>query len=177
MRPHQLQPPPGSKHSRKRLGRGDGSRGTTSGKGTKGQKARAGGGVRPHFEGGQLPLVKRMPHTRGFTNIFRIEYSVVNVGQLNRLQGDEPVTVERLAEAGLIPSTKAPLKVLGAGELSRPLVVQAAKFSGSARSKIEAAGGRALGATGEAPSPPPEANATAVAPTRRRARKQETESA
>jgi large subunit ribosomal protein L15 len=153
MRPHQLQPAAGSKHPRKRLGRGDGSRGTTSGKGTKGQKARAGGGVRPYFEGGQNPMVKRMPHVRGFTNIFRTEYVTVNVGQLNRLEGDEPITAERLAAAGLIPSAKAPLKVLGDGELSKPVTVRAVKFSGSARSKIQAAGGRAEGADGTVEAP------------------------
>lgn len=144
MRPHQLSPNPGATHSRKRLGRGDGSRGTTSGKGTKGQKARAGGGVRPGFEGGQLPIIKRLPHTRGFHNIFKTEYAVVNVGQLGRLEGDDPVTPERLHAAGLIPSVSMKVKVLGDGDLSKAITVQAAKFSGSARSKIEAAGGHVI---------------------------------
>ena len=144
MRPHQLSPNAGATHPKKRLGRGDGSRGTTSGKGTKGQKARAGGGVRPGFEGGQLPIIKRLPHTRGFHNIFKTEYAVVNVGQLSRLEGDEPVTPERLHAAGLIPSAGAKVKVLGDGDLSKAIIVQAAKFSGSARTKIEAAGGRVI---------------------------------
>ncbi|MBI2885820.1 MAG: 50S ribosomal protein L15 [Chloroflexi bacterium] len=144
MRQHQLRPPQGAKHGRKRVGRGHGSgHGTTSGKGTKGQKARAGGGVRPSFEGGQLPLVKRLPHKRGFTNIFKKSYAVVNVGSLNGFAPNTEVTPEALAEAGLIPSTKAPVKVLGAGELTQGLVVRAAKFSASARAKIQAAGGAA----------------------------------
>ena len=143
MRQHQLKPPLGSKQSRKRIGRGTGSgQGTTAGKGTKGQKARTGGGVRPSFEGGQLPLVKRMPHLRGFTNIFKKTYAVVNVGQLNSFVTEVEVTPAVLALAGLIPSAKLPVKVLGDGELTKGVVVKAAKFSASARAKIEAAGGR-----------------------------------
>ena len=153
MRPHQLKPAPGSRHARKRLGRGDGSgHGTTAGKGTKGQKARAGGGVRPGFEGGQLAIIKRLPHTRGFTNIFKTEYAVVNLGQINRLEGTDPVTPERLAAAGLIPSAKAPVKVLGSGSIERAVTVHAARFSGSAQAKIEAAGGRAEVLAGAAPA-------------------------
>ena len=143
MREHQLQPPAGSKKDRKRVGRGDGSGfGTTSGKGTKGQKARAGGGVRPGFEGGQLPIIKRLPFTRGFTNIFKIYYAVVNVGTLDSFADNAEVTPETLAAAGLIPSARRRVKILGNGELSKPLVVRIAKCSASARSKIEAAGGR-----------------------------------
>lgn len=144
MRQHQLKPPPGASRDRRRVGRGDGSGyGTTAGKGTKGQKARAGGGVRPSFEGGQLPLVKRLPHRRGFTNIFKTTYAVVNVGQLNRFEALQEVTPQGLAAAGLVPSAKQPVKVLGDGELSKAVVVKAAKFSAAARAKIEAAGGRA----------------------------------
>ena len=143
MRQHQLKPPSGAKRPQKRLGRGSGSgQGTTAGKGTKGQKARSGGGVRPGFEGGQLPLIKRLPHTRGFTNIFKRTYAVVNVGHLNSFQADLEVTPDTLAQAGLIPTAKGPVKVLGDGDLTKALVVKAAKFSASARAKIEAAGGR-----------------------------------
>ena len=144
MRIHQLRPDAGAKHARKRVGRGSGSgQGTTAGKGTKGQKARAGGGVRPGFEGGQLAIIKRLPHIRGFTNIFKTEYAVVNLSQLNRLEGTESVTPQRLADAGLIASAKVRVKVLGSGELQRALTVQAARFSASAKAKIEAAGGTA----------------------------------
>lgn len=143
MRQHQLGPPPGAKRPRKRVGRGDGSGyGTTAGKGTKGQKARTGGGVRPGFEGGQLPLVKRLPHKRGFTNIFQTRYAVVNLRQLNGFAPDTQVTPQELAKAGLIPSAQQPVKVLGDGELTRSLVVKAAKFSATAKAKIEAAGGQ-----------------------------------
>ncbi len=143
MRAHDLHPPVGAKHAKKRLGRGDGSRGTTSGKGTKGQKARAGGGVRPGFEGGQLPLIKRLPSMRGFTNIFRTEYAEVNVGLLEKFDAQAVITVETLAKAGLIRGTRLPVKVLGDGNLSKSFTVQAAKFTDSAKSKIEAAGGKA----------------------------------
>jgi len=143
MRAHQLQPPIGAKHPKKRLGRGDGSRGTTSGKGTKGQKARTGGGVRPGFEGGQLPLIKRLPSMRGFNNIFRTEYAEVNVGLLEKFDPQAVITVETLAKAGLIRGTRLPVKVLGDGNLSKNLTVQAAKFTDAAKSKIEAAGGTA----------------------------------
>lgn len=144
MRPHQLAPNPGATHAKKRIGRGDGSRGTTAGKGTKGQKARAGGGVRPGFEGGQLPIIKRLPHMRGFHNIFKTEYAVVNISQLGRLEGDDPITPQRLHAAGLIPSASAKVKVLGDGDLSKAITVQAAKFSSAARTKIEAAGGHVI---------------------------------
>jgi len=142
MRQHQLGPAPGATHRRKRVGRGDGSgHGKTSGKGTKGQKARAGGGVRPGFEGGQLPIIKRLPHIRGFTNIFKTEYAVVNVGDLNRFEGT--VDNAALAAAGLIPNERALVKVLGEGELTKGLTVRAKKFSATARTKIAAAGGAA----------------------------------
>lgn len=142
MRQHQLQPPPGSTHARKRVGRGYGSgHGTTAGKGTKGQKARSGGGVRPGFEGGQLPIIKRLPHIRGFKNIFKVEYAVVNVGDLNGFDG--VVDAPALAAAGLIPNIRQLVKVLGDGELTKGLTVHAKKFSATAKAKIEAAGGSA----------------------------------
>lgn len=140
---HTLKPAPGAKHSRKRVGRGDGSgHGTYSGRGLKGQKSRAGGGVRLGFEGGQLPLIRRLPRKRGFFNIFRDEYNIVNVGRLNVFVADAEVTPQSLLEAGLIKSAKQPVKVLGDGEINRPLVVKANKFSSVAKAKIEAAGGR-----------------------------------
>ena len=128
---------------RKRVGRGNGSgRGTYSGRGIKGQKARTGGRIRPGFEGGQNPLVKGLPTLRGFTNIFRTEYQVVNLGKLARLpQEVTEVTPELLEQFGLVRSAKGPIKILGDGALRRPLQVQASKFSQSARAKIETAGG------------------------------------
>jgi len=143
---HTLKPAPGAKHSRKRVGRGDGSgHGTYSGRGLKGQKSRAGGGVRLSFEGGQLPLVKRLPRKRGFFNPFRTEYTVINVGKLNIFDANAEVTPQTLLDAGLIKSAQQALKILGDGELDRPLVVKANKFSSTAKSKIEAAGGRVEG--------------------------------
>lgn len=140
---NELRPPPGAKRPRKRVGRGDGSGyGTTSGRGTKGQKARSGGNIPPRFEGGQLPLVKRLPRKRGFTNIFRTEYSIVNVGKLNRFEKNTEVTPERLLATGLVKSLRKPIKVLGSGEVEQPLIVKANRFSGAAKRKIEAAGGR-----------------------------------
>jgi large subunit ribosomal protein L15 len=139
MKLHDLSPAKGSKHSRKRVGRGPGSGlGKTAGRGEKGQKSRTGYSSRPGFEGGQMPLVRRVPK-RGFTNIFKTEYSVVNLSQLAELEGD--VTPEVLAERGLVRSGKK-VKVLGDGEIGKPLRVVANKFSKSAREKIEAAGGR-----------------------------------
>jgi large subunit ribosomal protein L15 len=141
---HTLKPASGAKHGRKRVGRGDGSgHGTYSGRGLKGQKSRAGGGVRLGFEGGQLPLIRRLPRKRGFFNIFRAEYNIVNVGRLNVFAADAEVTPQSLLEAGLIKSAKQPVKILGEGEINRPLVVKAKKFSSTAKAKIEAAGGRA----------------------------------
>lgn len=143
VRQNELKPPPGAKHKRKRVGRGVGSgHGTYSGRGCKGQKARSGGGVRPGFEGGQLPLIKRLPQKRGFTNIFRIEYNIVNVSQLNIFAPNTEVNPEALLKARLIKSTKQPVKILGDGELNRPLLVKANKFSASAQKKIVAAGGK-----------------------------------
>ncbi|MGB2799825.1 MAG: 50S ribosomal protein L15 [Dehalococcoidia bacterium] len=142
MRQNELASPPGARHKKRRIGRGLGSgQGRTAGKGTKGQKARSGSKVRPGFEGGQLPLIKRLPEKRGFTNIFRTEYAIVKVGSLNRFEGE--VTPQRLVEERLVKSLKKPIKILGDGELEKPLIVKADKFTQTARRKIEAAGGKA----------------------------------
>jgi large subunit ribosomal protein L15 len=139
MKLHDLSPAKGSKHSKKRVGRGPGSGlGKTAGRGEKGQKSRTGYSGRPGFEGGQMPLVRRVPK-RGFTNIWRREYAVVNLSQLADLEGD--VTPEVLRELGLVRSGRK-VKVLGDGEIGKALHVVADKFSKSAREKIEAAGGR-----------------------------------
>lgn len=144
MRQDQLSPAPGSRKDRKRVGRGNGSgHGTYCGHGCKGQKSRSGFSMRPGFEGGQLPIIKRLPEKRGFVNLFRTEYSVVNVGMLNVFEPGSEVTTESLMASGLIKSLKNPVKVLAEGELDRPLVIRANKFSAAARSKIEAAGGKA----------------------------------
>ena len=144
MRQNELAPPAGAKRKRKRLGRGFGSgRGRTAGKGTKGQKARSGYKVRSGLEGGQLPLIKRLPKKRGFTNIFRTEYEFVNVGRLNRFQPQSEVTPQRLVEERLVRSLKKPIKILGDGELEKPLIVRANRFTETARRKIEMAGGKA----------------------------------
>ena len=136
---HDLSPSSGSTKKGKRKGRGPGSgNGKTAGRGQKGQKARSGGSVHPRFEGGQMPLIRRIPK-RGFTNLNRVEYQVVNVRDLDRVEGD--VTPESLKAAGLVRSLKKPVKVLGIGEISRKVAVSAHKFSASAQSKIEAAGG------------------------------------
>ena len=133
------------RQSRKRVGRGNGSnRGTYSGRGIKGQKARAGGGVRPGFEGGQNPLIKGLPALRGFDNQFRVEFQVVNVERLNALpESVSEVTPAVMEQQGLVRHADQPVKVLGGGEMSRALNVKATKFSASARAKIEAAGGSA----------------------------------
>lgn len=144
MKQNELSPGPGAKHSRKRVGRGDGSgHGTYSCRGLKGQKSRSGPGISLRFEGGQTPLVKRLPGTRGFTNIFKIDYSIVNLQQLEIFAPDTEVTPQVLLDAGLVRSLSNPIKILGDGELQRSLVVKANKFSQTAKKKIEAAGGRA----------------------------------
>ncbi len=143
VRQDNLSPPPGSKRPRKRVGRGDGSgHGTYSGRGSGGQKSRAGYKIRPGFEGGQLPLIKRLPRKRGFVNIFRIEYSIVNLEALNIFESGGEVTPEKLAAVGVIKSLRHPIKILAKGELNHPLIVKANKFSASAKAKIEAAGGK-----------------------------------
>jgi large subunit ribosomal protein L15 len=130
-----------------RKGRGiSAGKGKTAGRGQKGQNARAGGGVRPYFEGGQLPLVRRLPQKRGFRNRFRVRYTPVNVGTLSYVAeelGWDEVSPDSLAEAGLIRKASLPVVILGDGELDRPLNVRAHRFSKAARSKIEAAGGAA----------------------------------
>ena len=139
MKLHELSPAKGSKHSRKRVGRGPGSGlGKTAGRGEKGQKSRTGYSSRPGFEGGQMPLVRRVPK-RGFTNIWKTEYTVVNLSQLAELEGE--VNPQVLVERGLVRSGRK-VKVLGDGEIGKALTVVADKFSKSAREKIEAAGGR-----------------------------------
>lgn len=144
MRPDQLSPAQGSKRNRKRVGRGDGSgHGTYSGRGCKGQKSRAGYKMRPGFEGGQLPLIKRLPQKRGFFNPFRIEYSVVHLDQLSRFEADSEVTPELLVAYGIVKSLRNPVKILADGDIDRPLTVKANKFSAAAKAKIEAAGGKA----------------------------------
>jgi len=143
MRQEKLSPAPASKRGRKRVGRGDGSgHGTYSGRGCKGQKSRAGYKMRPGFEGGQLPLIKRLPQKRGFVNIFRTEYSIVNIDKLGIFEPGSEVTPEKLVAAGVVKSLRRPIKILAAGEIAHPLVVKANKFSAAAKARIEAAGGR-----------------------------------
>ena len=143
MKLHELGPAAGSTTAPKRLGRGVGSGlGKTSGKGHKGAKARSGGGKRPGFEGGQMPLYRRVPK-KGFTNIFRTEYATVNVGQLEVFDNGTVVTAAMLKEAKIIRKTLDGVKVLGNGELTKKLTVQASKFTASAKEKIEALGGKA----------------------------------
>jgi len=132
----------GSKKNRKRVGRGDGSgHGTYSGRGVKGQKSRSGFRMRPGFEGGQLPIIKRLPRKRGFVNIFRTEYSVVNLNKLNVFESGSEVTPESLVATGLVKSLHKPVKILADGELGHPLTLKAHKVSAAARTKIEAVGG------------------------------------
>ena len=141
MKLHELKPAEGSRKERNRVGRGIGSgNGKTSGKGHKGQNARSGGGVRPGFEGGQNPLFRRLPK-RGFTNINRKEYAIVNLDALNRFENGSEVTPELLLETGVVSNSKAGIKVLGHGTLSVKLTVKAHKFSASAKEAIENAGG------------------------------------
>ena len=143
MKLHELGPAAGSTTAPTRLGRGVGSGlGKTSGKGHKGAKARSGGGKRPGFEGGQMPLYRRVPK-KGFTNIFRTEYATVNVGQLEVFDNGTVVTAAMLKEAKIIRKTLDGVKVLGNGELTKKLTVEAAKFTASAKEKIEALGGKA----------------------------------
>jgi large subunit ribosomal protein L15 len=142
MKQNELRPPVGAKHKRKFVGRGNGSgHGTYSGRGLKGQKARSGGGVRLGFEGGQLALIKRLPRKRGFRNIFKTEYNIVNVGRLAVFAPGSEVTPEELLRAGLIGSVDRPTKILGTGDIKHPLVVSVDGFSSSAEKKIVAAGG------------------------------------
>ena len=144
MRLNELRPAKGSTTSKKRLGRGQGSgRGGTSGRGHKGQLSRSGGQSRPWFEGGQMPIQRRLP-TRGFTNIFGKEYSIVNLDTLNRFEDGTIVTPKLLKSVGIVKKWKDGVKVLGNGELEKSLIVKAHRFSKSALSKIEGAGGKAV---------------------------------
>ena len=139
---HDLKPARGAKKRRKRIGRGPGSgHGKTATKGHKGLLARSGGGKRPGFEGGQMPLIRRVPKF-GFANPFRTEYAIVNLKSLEKWTRGETVTPQAMAEAGLVKRKTLPIKILGNGELKKSLVVQAHKFSKSAEAKIQAAGGR-----------------------------------
>jgi len=145
MQLHDLKPRPGARHRVKRLGCGESSgHGKTSGKGHKGQKARSGGSIRPGFEGGQMPLIRRLPK-RGFNNAsFRVNYAVVNLGELNSFESGARVDEEALRKLGLIRGRFAGLKVLARGELTKSLTVEADKFSEAARQRIEQAGGSAV---------------------------------
>ena len=143
MKLHELSPAAGSTKAPKRIGRGAGSgTGKTAGKGHKGQNARSGGGVRPGCEGGQMPLQRRIPK-RGFNNIFATNYAIVNVSDLNKFEDGAVVDTAALKEAGLVKKVMDDVKVLGNGELTKKLTVCAAKFSATAKEKIEKAGGKA----------------------------------
>ncbi|EDO0250147.1 50S ribosomal protein L15 [Listeria monocytogenes] len=142
MKLHELKPSEGSRKERNRVGRGTGSgNGKTSGRGHKGQKARSGGGVRLGFEGGQLPLFRRIPK-RGFTNINRKEFAIVNLAVLNRFEDGTEVTPELLVETGIIRNEKSGIKILSNGNIEKKLTVKANKFSAAAKEAIEAAGGK-----------------------------------
>jgi large subunit ribosomal protein L15 len=139
---HELTPAKGAKKRRKRIGRGPGSgHGKTATKGHKGLLARSGGGKRPGFEGGQMPLIRRLPKF-GFSNPFRTEYAIVNLKNFETWSGNETITPQAMVEAGLVRRSTLPIKILGSGEVKRPIVIQAHKFSKSAEAKIQAAGGR-----------------------------------
>lgn len=143
MKIHELSPAPGSTHAGKRKGRGRATgNGKTAGRGSKGQKARSGGGVRVGFEGGQMPLVRRVPK-RGFRNIFAKPLEAVNVSALNKFEDGAEVDTEALLKAGILSQCRYGVKILGNGSLSKKLTVKASAFSESAKEKIEAAGGKA----------------------------------
>ena len=143
MKLHELSPAPGSTKEAFRKGRGSGSgNGKTAGRGHKGQKARSGGGVRPGFEGGQMPLQRRVPK-RGFNNIFALEFISINVDVLNQFEDGAVVDAETISKAGIVKNTRDGIKILGRGELTKKLTVIATAFSVTAKEKIEAAGGKA----------------------------------
>ncbi len=143
MHQNDLYPPFGSRKNRKRVGRGNGSgHGTFCGRGIKGQKSRSGLQILRGFEGGQLPIIKRLPRKRGFFNLFRVEYSPVNIGSLDLFAAGTVITPEMLYETGLIDSKTRPVKILGDGQLKNAVTVKANKFSEAAKAKIEAAGGK-----------------------------------
>jgi large subunit ribosomal protein L15 len=154
MKLHELKPAAGSRRSRIRVGRGPGSgKGKTAGRGHKGQKSRSGYSHRRGFEGGQMPLHRRLPK-RGFSNLFRTSYRTVNVDRLNKLESGSVVTPESLHAAGLLPKGNEPVKVLGNGELSVALTVRAHRFTRKAAEKIEAAGGKAETIADKSAAPP-----------------------
>ncbi|MFO7664177.1 MAG: 50S ribosomal protein L15 [Chloroflexota bacterium] len=146
MKLNDLAPNEGAKKSRKRVGRGiSAGQGKTAGRGTKGQNARSGGGKGPYFEGGQLPLARRLPFKRGFTNIRRVEYKAINLDRLSEYDfGGEDVTLELMAAAGLIKKPTDPVVILGDGEIKSAITIQAHRFSAAAKEKIEAAGGKVI---------------------------------
>lgn len=142
MQLHDLTPAPGAKKQRRRVGRGIAAgQGKTAGRGTKGQNSRSGGGVRPYFEGGQLPLVRRLPHLRGFTNIWRVEYKPVNLARLDSFGANSEVSPATLVQAGIIKKASERVAILAEGDIDRPLIVKAHRISKGAREKILAAGG------------------------------------
>lgn len=142
MRIHELSPAEGSKKKHKRVGRGQGSgHGKTCCRGHKGQRSRSGGRLRLGFEGGQMPLQRRLPK-RGFTNIFRKEYNIINIKDLNRFEPNSTIDMNALREAGLVNRARGDIKLLGEGEISHPMVIKVDKISKAARAKIEAAGGK-----------------------------------
>jgi large subunit ribosomal protein L15 len=144
VRQDELHPAPGSKKDTKRFGRGYGSgHGGYAGRGCKGQKSRSSVKLPRGFEGGQIPLTKRLPQKKGFKNPFRIEYCVVSLEKLNRFESGAEVTPEKLFEMGIIKTLNSPIKVLADGEIDRPLTIKADKFSSTAKAKIEKAGGKA----------------------------------
>lgn len=143
MKEHELFSPPGSRRGPKRIGRGVGSgHGKTSGRGTKGQKARAGGSIARYFQGGQNPVHKKLPYKRGFTNNFRVEYNVVNVGDLERFEAGSTVTIDQFFASRLARRKRLGVKLLGEGSVAKGLTVQVHRISAVARAKIEAAGGQ-----------------------------------
>ena len=144
MMEHQLAPSKGARKNRKRVGRGDAAgQGSTAGRGNKGQKSRSGGGVSPWFEGGQLPLIKGLPMKRGFRNRFKTYYSLIKVAILDTFDPGERITPELLLERGHLRNLNLPVKIVGDGEINKPVIVVAAKFTQSAKAKIEAAQGTA----------------------------------
>jgi large subunit ribosomal protein L15 len=165
VRANDLSPVPGSVHKKKRIGRGNSSgHGTYSGRGIKGQASRTGPDIRIGFEGGQIPLVRALSRKRGFNNKWRVEYEPINVGALAELPAKSEVNPESLRKSGIVKSREMPVKILGDGELKVALTVEAHKFSATARTKIEAAGGKVVVIGGE-----PEPEAEAPAPRRQRA--------
>ncbi len=143
MKLSELRPAAGSRKKTKRIGRGVGSgHGKTSCRGHKGQGSRSGGGVPAWFEGGQMPIQRRLPK-RGFTNIFRINYNIINLKDLDKIKSNDPITLELLREKKIV-KRKRPIKILGGGELTKPVIIHAKKFSKSAMKKIEEAGGKAV---------------------------------